>query len=100
MSQNHRIKGGTTDEAFQEQSFLWERRASVGSDFDLINFQHTQEQHNTRRQDKYFLFNSVKVPQARTPEEEGDGQIYLLYIPNGKRFLNMLFYKSRKRQLP
>ena len=25
MSQSHRIEGGTTDEAFQEQCFLWEK---------------------------------------------------------------------------
>ena len=29
MSESHRIKGGTTDEAFQEQCFLWEKGASV-----------------------------------------------------------------------
>ena len=34
----HRVKGGTTDEAFQERSFLWERGASVGADFDLLTF--------------------------------------------------------------
>ena len=28
-SQSHRIKGGATDEAFQEQCFLWERGASI-----------------------------------------------------------------------
>ena len=36
MSQIHRIKGGTTDEAFQEQCWLWERGASVGVDFELF----------------------------------------------------------------
>ena len=30
MSQSHRAKDGTTDDAFQEQCFLWERGASVG----------------------------------------------------------------------
>ena len=29
----------TTDEAFQEQCFLWERGASVGVDFGLFNSQ-------------------------------------------------------------
>ena len=29
----------TSDEAFQEQCFLWERGASVCADFDLFNFQ-------------------------------------------------------------
>ena len=35
----HRIKGVTTDEAFQELCFLWERRASVGVDCNLFNSQ-------------------------------------------------------------
>ena len=46
MSQSHNIKGGTTDEAFEEQCFLWERGAAVGADFHLFNFQdilHAQE---------------------------------------------------------
>ena len=30
MSQSHRIKGGTTDEAFMESFFLWEKQASLG----------------------------------------------------------------------
>ena len=29
----HRINGGTTDEAFQEQCFLWERGALVSMVF-------------------------------------------------------------------
>ena len=35
----------TTDEAFQEQCFLWERGASVGADFNLfnVNLLHVQE---------------------------------------------------------
>ena len=43
MSQSRRIKGGTTDEAFEEQFFLWERGASVVVDFDLL---HAQEPHH------------------------------------------------------
>ena len=39
-SQSRRIKGGTSDEAFQVQCFLWERGASVDVDFDLFNSQH------------------------------------------------------------
>ena len=38
MSQSHRVRGETTDEAFQEQCFLWERGASVGAEFGLFNF--------------------------------------------------------------
>ena len=47
MSQSQGIKGGTTDETFQEQCFLWERGALVGVDFDLFNFEdllHAQKQ--------------------------------------------------------
>ena len=36
MSQSHVIKGGTTDEAFQEQCFLWESGASVGVSFQEL----------------------------------------------------------------
>ena len=31
MSQSHGIKGEITNEAYQEQCFLWERGASVGA---------------------------------------------------------------------
>ena len=47
MLQSRRIKGETTDEAFQEQHFPWERTASVGANFDLFDFQdllHAHEQ--------------------------------------------------------
>ena len=33
MSQSHRIKGVTTDEAFQEQCSLWERGTPAAADF-------------------------------------------------------------------
>ena len=36
MSQSNGIKGGTTDEVFQEQCFLWERGAPVGLDLGLF----------------------------------------------------------------
>ena len=38
MSQSHRSRGGTTDEAFQEQCFPWESGALVVAGFDLFNF--------------------------------------------------------------
>ena len=38
MSQSHGIKGGTTDEAFQEQRLLWDRGASVCVDIGLLSF--------------------------------------------------------------
>ena len=45
MSKYNRVQGETTDEAFQEQCFLWERGAYVGADFDLfmLQYSHTQE---------------------------------------------------------
>ena len=46
MSQSRGIKGHTTDDAFQEQHFLWEIRAPIDADFDLFNFRdlfHAQE---------------------------------------------------------
>ena len=39
MSQSHGIKGGTTDELFQDPCSLRDRVASVGADFDLCSFQ-------------------------------------------------------------
>ena len=39
MSQSPQIKGGATDEAFQEQCFLCDRRASIGANFNLLNSQ-------------------------------------------------------------
>ena len=38
MSQSHRIKGGATDEAFEEQCFVWERGASAVAEFGLHNY--------------------------------------------------------------
>ena len=39
MSQSYgKLKGGTTDEAFQEQCFLWERGALVGLFLTLKTF--------------------------------------------------------------
>ena len=64
MSQSHRIKGGASDEAFQEQCFLWERGASVGADFDLLNFQdllQAQERiyvYSTLTEREIFLFKT------------------------------------------
>ena len=39
VSQRYRIKGLTTDEVFQEQSFLWERGAFIGADLNLSDSQ-------------------------------------------------------------
>ena len=39
MSQSPGIKGGITEEAYQDKCFFWERGASVGVDINLFNFQ-------------------------------------------------------------
>ena len=39
MSISHGTKSENTDDAFQEQGFLWERGASVVADFDHLYFQ-------------------------------------------------------------
>lgn len=38
MSQSHGIKGGTTNEAFQEQRFQWERGTSICANFAFFHF--------------------------------------------------------------
>ena len=46
MSQSHKIKGHTTDEAFQDQCFLWERGALVRTlDFLTPKIFHMQDIH-------------------------------------------------------
>ena len=59
VSQGSRLKGGTTDETFQEQCFLWEIWASVGADFGLFKFQdvfHAQEPSwKTEKHNRYPL---------------------------------------------
>ena len=42
MSKSHRIKGGTTDEVFQEQLFPGERGASFSPESECLNFQDLQ----------------------------------------------------------
>ena len=40
MSQSHRVIGQTTDEAFHEQCFLWEKGTSVsGALYDILHAQ-------------------------------------------------------------
>ena len=39
MSRSHKIKGQTTDQAFQEELFLWDRGIPVSVDCGLFNFQ-------------------------------------------------------------
>ena len=47
MSQSHGNRGGATDEVFQEQCFLWERGASVGTDFSTFKTFYMNMQHWT-----------------------------------------------------
>ena len=53
----HRIKAGTTDEAFQEQRFLWERGASRGAGLfsyqDLLHYNNLcKSQENVEKEKK------------------------------------------------
>ena len=50
MSQSQRIKGGTTDEAFEDQCFLWERGASFCL-FGLFNFHMHKNMYKTWRKE-------------------------------------------------
>lgn len=48
-----RMKCQTTDEAFQGQYNLWQKGASVGADFELLNFQnllHAQNLYKTLKE--------------------------------------------------
>ena len=54
MSQSHKLKGKTTDEVFEGQCFLQDRRAPVGSDLDFFN--HLLYEGNTKT--NYVSFNS------------------------------------------
>ena len=54
ISGSHGNKGGTTDEAFQEQCFLWERRVPIGAGFGLFK-----------------TFNIWKNPDNTTLKEKG-----------------------------
>ena len=51
MSQSHRKRGGTTDEAFQEQCFPWERRASADEGFfnvqEICTYKRTLKERTT-----------------------------------------------------
>ena len=59
-----RIKGGTADETFHKQRFLWEKGASFTADFDLFNFQD-------------FLYKKKKKKNAG---RKGKKSIIILYI--------------------
>ena len=57
------IKGGTTDDAFRERGFLWERGASAGADFYLFHskdcYMHKSIKHTEENKNK----NKTKVSQ-------------------------------------
>ena len=49
VTKSQKIKGGTTDEAFQEQCFVWERGAPVVVDFFTFKIIHMQQNlYNTK----------------------------------------------------
>ena len=53
MSQSHRIKGGTPDEVFQKQCFLFETGASVGVDLLTLKIFYMHKKNvNTKGKEK------------------------------------------------
>ena len=67
MSGSHRIKGGSSNEAFQEQYFLWERGASVGVDKNGYKTLKEKKKHAlwSSRVPKQDLTNSLPRPLFR-----------------------------------
>ena len=58
MPGSHGFKGRTTDEAFEEQCFLWERGTSVGVELRLLNFisyYYTEGKEKTRTRNRSLL---------------------------------------------
>ena len=53
------LKEARRDEAFKELWFLWERRASVGADFDLFKYQellHAQKMILSTEEKKNYIY--------------------------------------------
>ena len=62
MSTSHGITGRTTDDAFQEQRFVWERGALIGEDYGLVNFQDIlHSQHHLTHRRKVSKVGSEKL---------------------------------------
>ena len=57
MSESHRFKGGTTDEAFQQQCFLWERGASVG----CWTFKISLNNKRYRTENRWFVLSGKNI---------------------------------------
>lgn len=81
MSQSHTIKGGTTDEAFEEQCFLWETGASVLLTFfnlqDLLHMKHithrSKEEKNKKKSIKGLFKIKRLLPAASLCVEKREG---------------------------
>ena len=54
MSRRRRIKGRATDEAFQEQCFLWEKRVPLAIDFGLLLCAQEPIEHNKKLTTTFF----------------------------------------------
>ena len=79
MSQRRLFKGGTTDEAFQEQCFLWERWASVGWTVTLLTsdiyYMHKNPYNTLKERETMKRCN--RSPLKKNPEQSR-GTIYFL----------------------
>ena len=83
--------GGATDEAFQEQCFLWERGASVGAEFRLLQFQDLSHANKPIKTQMVF-FNGDHLEYFIVT------QLILIIFYDDKRLLMALFFTIRKRQ--
>ena len=68
MSQSHRVKGGTCDEEFQEQYFLWERGALLGKTFTFLTKQNKKNTEGKVKNEKaqFVSFNLPGIVQDDT----------------------------------
>ena len=89
MSQSHGIKGGATDEAFQDQCSVWDRGASAGADFWLHNYQdilheqehlyHTERKETSKKSIFSFFFNVVLRTETPSLIFVNDFKVFVLF---------------------
>ena len=94
MSQSHWIKGGTTDEAFQAQSFQWERGASVGADFGLFKLFRSCTRNTRFTSQTSNMINPIYSIILRFPLLMEKQALFLFYLHNVRRFFPFFIFLS------
>ena len=94
MSQSHWIKGGTTDEAFQAQSFQWERGASVGADFGLFKLFRSCTRNTRFTSQTSDMINPIYSIILRFPLLMEKQALFLFYLHNVRRFFPFFIFLS------